>query len=121
MRRARQTPAGPAREVALHDLRKAARRARYAAEAAQPAFGSKARKFARRMKAVQSVLGDYHDAVKSGEAAREIGVRAHLAGENAFSFGLLQARAHQDAAGHERQAAQVWKRVPRARPRTWAR
>jgi CHAD domain-containing protein len=121
MRRARRTPAGPAREVALHDVRKAARRARYAAEAAQPAFGNKARKFARRMKAVQSVLGDYHDAVKAGEAAREIGVRAHLAGENAFSFGLLQARAHGDAAGHESQARQVWKRVSRARPRTWAR
>lgn len=121
MRRARQTPPGPARDEALHETRKAARRARYAAEAAQPVFGSQARRTARRMQAVQSALGAQHDAVKSGTAAREIGVRAHLAGENAFSFGLLQARAQRDAAEHESQARQVWKRVSRARPRTWAR
>ena len=36
IRRARHTPAGPAREVALHQARKSARRARYAAEAATP-------------------------------------------------------------------------------------
>jgi hypothetical protein len=73
------------------------------------------------MHAVQSVLGDHHDAVASGAAAREIGVRAHLAGENAFSFGLLQERAHRDALEYEDQARRVWKHVRRARPRTWVR
>ena len=46
-----------------HEARKAAKRARYAAEAAEPAFGKKAKRFAKRMKAVQSVLGDHQDAV----------------------------------------------------------
>ena len=41
MRRARHTPPGPAREVALHQARKSARRARYAAEAARPAVGKR--------------------------------------------------------------------------------
>ncbi len=39
MRLARHTPAGSARDVALHQARKSARRARYAAEAARPAAG----------------------------------------------------------------------------------
>ena len=54
MRRARHTPPGHGRDVALHQARKSARRARYAAEAAAPASGRPARRFARQMKKVQS-------------------------------------------------------------------
>jgi CHAD domain-containing protein len=39
MRRARHTRPGEARDVALHQARKSARRARYAAEAATPVIG----------------------------------------------------------------------------------
>src|SRR5215813_11195027 len=53
MRRARQAPVGQARDVALHEAHKSARRARYAAEAARPASGKPARAFARQMKKVQ--------------------------------------------------------------------
>jgi CHAD domain-containing protein len=107
IRRARHTPAGQNRDAALHEVRKAAKRARYAAEAAKPALGKHARRFAKRMKAVQSVLGDHHDAVSARTIAREIGVQAHLAGENAFSFGLLHERAHRDAQQYEREWRQV--------------
>src|SRR5271170_2934547 len=83
MRRARHTPAGPARDAALHRVRKSARRARYAAEAAGLAEpGKQARRFARQMKKVQSVLGDQHDAVLARQAARDLGIGAYLAGEN---------------------------------------
>lgn len=111
MRRARQTAPGPGRDTALHETRKAAKRARYAAEAAEPALGKKARRFARRMKAVQSTLGDQHDAVSAAAAAREIGERAGLAGENAFAFGLLRERAEHEAAEHEEAARRAWKRA----------
>ena len=70
MRRARQVPRGQARDVALHEARKSARRARYAAEAARPASGKPARKFARQMKKVQSVVGDHQDTVIARQAAR---------------------------------------------------
>jgi CHAD domain-containing protein len=50
MRRARRAPHGHDRDVALHEARKSARRARYAAEAASPAAGKPARTFARQMK-----------------------------------------------------------------------
>lgn len=113
MKRAGQAPPGPRHDTGLHETRKAAKRARYAGEAAKPALGKKASRFARRMKAVQSALGDHHDAVNASAAAREIGVRAHLAGENAFTFGLLRERAEHEAATHEDRARQAWKRAKR--------
>ena len=119
MVRARRAPAGTARDVALHEARKAAKRARYAADAAEPAVGKPARRFAKRMKAVQSVLGDHQDAVTARSVARDIGMQAYLAGENAFSFGLLHERAHRDAAEYRRQARSVWRRASRRKGRRW--
>ena len=113
MQQARRMAPGAERDTALHETRKAAKRARYAAEAAEPALGKKARRFARRMKAVQSALGDHHDAVNARAAAREIGVRAHLAGENAFTFGLLGERAARDAAAYAAKALRAWKHAKR--------
>ena len=117
MRQASQAPAGQQRDVALHETRKAAKRARYAAEAAAPALGKKdgkkAHRLAKRMKKVQSVLGDHQDAVIAQTAARDIGVQAHLAGENAFSFGLLEERAHHQALASEHLAPRVWRRARR--------
>jgi CHAD domain-containing protein len=117
MRRAGHAPAGQARDVALHETRKAAKRARYAAEAVRPALGKKeggkARQFAKRMKDVQSLLGSHQDAVIAQAAARDIGVHAHLAGENAFSFGLLRERAHFQALACEDQAHQAWRHARR--------
>jgi len=63
------------------------------------------------MKAIQSVLGEHQDAVTAREAARDIGVQAYLAGENAFTFGLLHERAHRDARDHQHQAWPAWKRA----------
>jgi CHAD domain-containing protein len=119
MHQVRLAPEGAPRDEALHEARKAAKRARYAAEAVEPVFGKQAGRFAKRMKAVQSVLGDQHDAVVAAGVAREIGVHAHLAGENAFSFGLLNERAHRDALEHQRQARKVWKRATRPKARRW--
>jgi CHAD domain-containing protein len=84
-------------------------------------FGKKARRFAKRMKAVQSVLGDHQDAVTARAVAREIGVHAHLAGENAFTFGLLHERAHRDALEYQDEARQAWKRAARGKTRAWLR
>ena len=115
MRRARHTRPGEARDVALHQARKSARRARYAAEAATPVIGKQARRFARQMKKVQSVLGDHQDSVLARQAARDLGISAHLAGENAFSYGLLYGH---DACDGERLQAQAWRTWDRAsRPR----
>ena len=122
MRTARHTPPGPARDAALHRARKSARRARYAAEAASAIAGKtgkKARKFARQMKRVQSVLGDHHDAVLARQAARDLGIGAHLAGENAFTYGLLHERELHHAERLQTRASRVWRDASRPKRRRW--
>jgi len=119
MRRARRAPRGQDRDVALHEARKSARRARYAAEAASPASGQPARKFAQQMKKVQTVIGDHQDTVIARQAARDLGIGAHLAGENAFTYGLLYERELHQAEGLQARARTVWKHASRRRYRTW--
>ena len=119
MRRASQAPRGQARDVALHEARKSARRARYAAEAARPASGKPARTFARQMKKVQSVVGDHQDTVIARQAARDLGIGAHLVGENAFTYGLLYERELHQAERLQAEARRVWKHASRPRYRTW--
>jgi CHAD domain-containing protein len=119
MRRARQAPPGPAREVALHEARKSARRARYAAEAARPAAGKAAGKFAGQMKKVQSVIGEHQDAVIARAASRDLGIGAYLAGENAFTYGLLHEREAHQAERLRARARKTWKHASRPRYRRW--
>lgn len=77
------------RDRLLHEVRKAAKNARYAAESVTPVCGRPAARLAKRMEALQEVLGENQDSVAARQVLREIGVAAHLAGENGFTFGLL--------------------------------
>jgi len=117
MDQARRAEPGTPRDVALHQARKAAKRARYAGEAVTPAIGRKAARFTKQVKRFQSVLGEHQDAVIARQAERELGIEAHLAGENAFTYGLLYERENHRAEGLRAQARQVWKQA--SRPRYW--
>ena len=119
MRRARHVPPGPDRDTALHEARKAAKRTRYAAEAVGPAFGKPARRFAKRVKTIQSVLGDHHDGVVARATIRDLGVQAHLAGENAFAFGALYEQDACRALDLEAQARRAWKRAAKPTYGAW--
>jgi len=119
MERARQAPPGPARDTALHQARKAAKRARYAGELAQPAVGQKAKRFTRQVKAVQTLLGDHHDAVIARQQERGLAVEAHLSGENAFTYGLLFERESEAAEELRAQAFKAWKKASQRRYRRW--
>jgi CHAD domain-containing protein len=114
MRKALRARQGRAADAALHQARKAAKRARYAGEAATPALGRETARFTRRMKRLQSVLGDHQDSVIARQAIRQLGVGAHLAGENAFTYGLLYG--HDDCAAErlQAQARRAWRRAFRA-------
>ncbi|MFF3178171.1 CHAD domain-containing protein [Streptomyces sp. NPDC057900] len=109
-----ELPPGPHRDAALHEARKAAKRARYAAEAARPALGKPARKSAKRLKAVQGVLGDHQDSVVAREALRALAVQAQLSGEPSFTWGLLYGQEERTAAARERELPGVWARASRA-------
>ncbi|MFG3488781.1 CHAD domain-containing protein [Streptomyces sp. NPDC047972] len=102
---------GHERDLALHEARKAAKRARYAAEAARPTLGKSAKRLAKRVKAVQSLLGEHQDAVVAREALRELAAVAHGAGESAFTWGLLFGREEAAAADAERRLPEVWARA----------
>ncbi|WP_248961724.1 CYTH and CHAD domain-containing protein [Sphaerisporangium perillae] len=77
------------RETAMHDVRKAAKRARYTAESLRPLLGAQAAGLARRAKAVQTVLGLYVDGVVAQGILLEETERAREAGEDTFTYGLL--------------------------------
>ena len=61
-RKLRRTPAS-ATDEALHDLRIAAKRARYAGELAESRVGRPARRLSARAERVQKILGEHQDAV----------------------------------------------------------
>ncbi|MFJ9788133.1 CYTH and CHAD domain-containing protein [Streptomyces globosus] len=104
---------GPDRDTALHTARKAAKRARYAAEAAEPVLGKPAKRLRKDLKAVQTLLGDHQDGVVAREALRDLSVQAAAAGENAFTWGVLYAREDARAARIERDLPRVWGKAAR--------
>lgn len=71
----------------LHEVRKAAKRARYAAEVAAPSAGSPAHDLARRMEELQEVLGRYQDSVMARGLLRDLAAR--MPERQAYALGLL--------------------------------
>ncbi|HZQ29422.1 MAG TPA: CHAD domain-containing protein, partial [Acidimicrobiales bacterium] len=89
-------------DEALHGVRIAAKRTRYAAEAGRAVLGKPGRGLASAVAGVQSVLGDLHDAVVAEVWLRQL-ARARLAPATAVTVGLLVAR--ERAAAAEARAA----------------
>ncbi|GGC07872.1 CYTH and CHAD domain-containing protein [Cellulomonas carbonis] len=111
--------AGGSRDVALHEVRKAAKRARYAAEAVATRFGEPAERYAAAMEAVQDALGEHQDAVVARRVLRDLGMRAHLAGENGFTWGLLHGLEQARADAAESAFAEAWAVASRKKLRRW--
>jgi len=88
---AADSASGPEHDLLLHDVRKSAKRARYAGESLIGAFGKDAKRYAGRMAAIQEALGDHQDSVVIREQLLELAAAAAAAGENAFSYGRLHA------------------------------
>ena len=108
-----------AHETALHDVRKAAKRARYTAETLEPMFGGDAKRLETAAEAVQQSLGDHRDTLLTRQVLREIGVRAHLDGDNGFTYGRLHAL--EVAAGMAAMSAyeKAHTRIDRRKLRRW--
>jgi CHAD domain-containing protein len=121
MRRADQQPPGAARDAALHEVRKAAKRLRYATEAARPVIGKPARRFGKRVKAVVKLLGAHHDAVVAGPVLREIGLQAHREGDNGYTYGLLHGQQRTEIHDAEHALPAAWRRLTARKSRRWLR
>jgi CHAD domain-containing protein len=79
------------RDEDLHEVRKAAKRVRYAAESAEPGFGGVADALAKQMEQVQDVLGEHQDSVVIRDVLRRLAREAEAAGEPSFTYGRLHA------------------------------
>ncbi|WP_071286097.1 CHAD domain-containing protein [Mycolicibacterium llatzerense] len=82
-RRVRAAAGAENHDVALHRIRKSAKRLRYTAAATGAAKVSEA------AKAIQMLLGDHQDSVVSRANLAEQADAAHTAGEDTFTYGLL--------------------------------
>ncbi|WP_405141864.1 CYTH and CHAD domain-containing protein [Sphaerisporangium sp. NBC_01403] len=99
------------REIAMHDVRKAAKRARYTADALKPLLGDQASVLAKRAKAVQEVLGLYQDGIVAQQIVLEEAQRAREAGEDTFTYGLLLGIERADADRSHSEFPGVWAEV----------
>ncbi|GGO67356.1 CYTH and CHAD domain-containing protein [Nonomuraea cavernae] len=107
---AQETEDPAQRVIALHDVRKAAKRARYTAEALEPTLGDQLGELAELAEGVQEVLGAQRDGLVAQQTLAEEAERARRAGEDTFTYGLL--------IGLERAAAE---RADTRFPKVWAR
>ncbi|MCQ4081916.1 CYTH and CHAD domain-containing protein [Streptomyces sp. RB6PN25] len=108
-------PPGSGRDVALHEARKAAKRARYAAESAQPVLGRPADRHRVRMTGIQQLLGEHQDSVMCRAALVRIAREAHAAGEDTFAYGALHQLERDRAAEVEETLPAAWRRADRGR------
>ena len=114
-----RTPAQ--REALLHETRKAAKRARYAAEELAGLVGSDARAYAAALSSVQEALGELQDSTLTRELLREVAEQASLAGEDGFGYGRLHALEEVRAQRAEDAFEVAWARADRKRLRRWLR
>jgi CHAD domain-containing protein len=104
----------------LHEIRKRAKRARYAAELSAGVLGKGADRLAGRLEDLQDVLGELQDAVVAEQRLRSM-ARDRLGSGAAFTAGTL-ACAERDARSEARDGWQaVWRSARAKRLRRWLR
>jgi CHAD domain-containing protein len=107
------------RDAAMHEMRKAAKRLRYAAESAQPVFGSRAEQLARTAEALQEALGEHQDSVVARGVLQQVAAEALQDGESGFTYGRLHALEEARATEIERGLPDLVARLPSGRIRRW--
>ncbi|WP_410675988.1 CHAD domain-containing protein [Amycolatopsis sp. cmx-4-68] len=113
--------AGHELETALHEVRKKAKRARYAADTVKPVYGKKLREWRKNVKALQGTLGEHQDTVVGRDVLHHLTIAGHGEGQNTFTFGMLYA---QDAGRAEKlrgEFAREWRRLGKGGRPGWLR
>lgn len=113
---AEAAPAGShARDLALHEVRKSAKRLRYAAESALPVYGEAARRLANSAQELQSILGDHQDSIVARDLLLRTAATARLRGESSFSYGRLHALEESRAGASEKEFRLAWKQFAKSK------
>ncbi|GAC1335940.1 MAG: CHAD domain-containing protein [Isosphaeraceae bacterium] len=107
----------------FHEVRKRAKRARYAVEAIVSGLSGRsarrALRFARRLAAVQDVLGEHQDAVVSREWISTVAAAHPHNPRFQLAAGRLIERRHQVALSSRAAFFQAWKRLDQPKLRRW--
>lgn len=107
------------RDALLHEVRKSAKRLRYACEAVTPVLGAPAARLAEAAEGLQETLGEHQDSVASQQLLRDLASHTTLAGEQA----LIYERLHLLEQTHAEQARAQYpsdvERVRTLRPKRW--
>ena len=100
------------RAHALHQARKATKRARYAVEPLRPIYGSEAKKLVKRLKGLQSALGLHQDTVVTRAHLLQVSrSKPVLQPSAALLAGALVERESRDAERYEEQAEDSWRKL----------
>ena len=104
------------RALALHDARRAAKRARYAVEPLRPVYGDAAVTLTTRLKALQTALGEHQDTVVTRDYLHALvqETRPPLDPAAALTAGALIERESRAAEEYDRQAEAAWQQVARS-------
>jgi CHAD domain-containing protein len=112
---------GQTRNAGLHEVRKCAKRARYAAESAVPVAGQDATRLADRMESLQEVLGEHQDSV----AAQALLLKLMMAAERSGSYERVFGQLYAEESGRAHDARRAYKAALRAasteKTRRWTR
>lgn len=104
------------RNVAFHDVRKAAKRVRYIAEAASLAKAKSADRVEEAAHTVQKILGQHQDSVVAREQLLQLGTNSgrgtESAADSSFTFGRLHALEERRADEAEKEFFKAWKGFP---------
>ncbi len=110
---------GDDRDEALHQVRKAAKRLRYACEVAEPSVGKPARRLRRRAKQLQSTLGRFQDTLVLRGWLQDLAREPGASSSAVFVLGRLHAREEAEAAPLRRQARSGWRALSRRSTTGW--
>ncbi len=105
-------------DESLHEVRIHVKRARYATEAVEPAFGRRARAFARALVDAQDVLGEHQDAVVAAEWLRDAAVKTDDE-RIGFAAGQLAAIEHAAALAARKRWRATWDSADKKKLRAW--
>lgn len=105
-------------DAELHEIRKRAKRARYASELAQPIFGKPAARLAQYLEEVQDVLGALQDTVVAEDYLSRI-ARRGLAGGPGYAAGTLSCFERDARIDARRSWRTTWNSAQPGRLRRW--
>jgi CHAD domain-containing protein len=107
------------RQVALHEVRKSAKRLRYAAETLVPAYGKGPSRLARRAKRLQTDLGEVQDSAVAQGRLRDLAALDGTSAEEVTLLHALLARERQRASEAEARYTRAWSDIARRKYRRW--